>query len=218
VGDKGDTLDMTMMLAFHDALRRDLTHLARLTVRADDDPLRVRRNAAGWELFKRFLRVHHTAEDDLVWPIMQGRLAGRTDELELLDAMEAEHAAIDPLLEAVDAALADRDNGPQRIGDLVDELTRVLTGHLTHEETDALPLIDHTLTQQEWQEFGEQSRGRIGGDAPRYLPWLLDGRSPERAAPVIALLPPPLLAAYRDEWKPAYDALDPWRTAGSAAG
>jgi hypothetical protein len=43
--------DMTMMYAMHDALRRDLEGVARITSRGGDDPRRVLGAATGWELF-----------------------------------------------------------------------------------------------------------------------------------------------------------------------
>jgi hypothetical protein len=70
-------LDMTMMYAMHDALRRELERIARITARPDDDPRHVLGTAVGWEIFKTYLRVHHTAEDDAVWPVMYRVLAGR---------------------------------------------------------------------------------------------------------------------------------------------
>jgi|SRR5262245_4259180 len=203
-------LDMTMMYTMHDALRRELVRIARVTADADDDPRQVLRAAAGWEMFKTYLRVHHTSEDAAVWPAMSEALAGRADDLALLEAMEAEHAAIDPLLNAIDAALADRESGPKRLGDLVDALQVALNGHLIHEENEALALIDATLTEQQWREFGDLHGRRIGADASRYLPWLLDGASPSRTALVLGRLPEQLQVAYQDEWLPAYLRLDLW--------
>src|SRR5262245_3820189 len=137
-------------------------------------------------------------------------LADRPDDLALLDAMEAEHAQIDPLLDAVDAALADRDGGPERLGGLVDSLHTNLTGHLRHEENEALALIDATLNQAQWQHFGEIQRNEIGADTRRYLPWLLDDTSTQHVAYILGLLPEPVRNAYRDEWRPAYVDLAPW--------
>jgi hemerythrin-like domain-containing protein len=203
-------LDMTMMFTMHDALRRELTHLVRITERTDDDPRQILRSAVGWEMFKKYLHVHHTAEDEKLWPVMQAALAGRPDDLTLLDAMEAEHAAIDPLLESIDAALTDRETGPQQLGVLIDRLRTGLTGHLRHEETDALPLIDSTVTEQQWQAFGGQHSQRIGDDARRYLPWVLDNASPQRAALILDRMPAPVQAAYRDEWLPEFSQLRRW--------
>ena len=212
MSDRTFRLDMTMMYTMHDALRRELVSITRITARADDYPQRVLRTAAGWEMFKTYLRVHHTSEDAAVWPVMSQTLAERANDLALLDAMEAEHAAIDPLLEAIDAALIDRDGGQERLGDLVDALNSELTSHLVHEENEALPLIDATLTEQQWRDFGDLHGRRIGADAPRYLPWLLDGASPERTALVLGRLPEQLRVAYQDEWLPAYTRLDLWGT------
>lgn len=210
MADKAFRLDMTMMFAVHAALRRELERIARITAKPDDDPRRVLGTAIGWEMFKEFLRVHHTSEDLTVWPVMQRALAERPDDLALLDAMEAEHGAIDPLLESIDAALADRESGPHGLGDLVERLRTGLAGHLDHEESDALPLMDAFMTEQEWIAFSEEQRNRIGGNAPRYLPWLLDDADPDSAASILGRIPDPLRAAYEGEWRAAYAALGLW--------
>ncbi|HLU73910.1 MAG TPA: hemerythrin domain-containing protein [Nonomuraea sp.] len=197
-------LDMSMMFAMHDALRRELERLAVVAAKTGDDPRRILKTAVGWELFKTFLRVHHTAEDVALWPAM--RAAVSPDGLALLDAMEDEHAAIDPLLDAVDAALADRDHGAERLGGLVDALAAGLGGHLRHEESEGLALIDATLGEEQWRRFGQTHREGIGGD-PRYLPWLLDSQDPRRVAAVLDAMPAGIKEAYRDEWRPAYDRL-----------
>ena len=208
-----DKLDMSMMLAMHDALRRELVQVARFARRTDDSPGALLRTALGWELFKKFLVVHHETEDDILWPALRARVAGHGDRLALADALEAEHAVIEPLLAAIDAAAADPDYGYQRFGDITGELVTKLTAHLAHEESDGLPLIDASLTPQQWQHFAAVHSDRLRGDAPRYMPWLLNGASPQTMAAIAGKFPPPLLAAYRDEWAPAYAALDIWPAA-----
>ena len=203
-------LDMTMMYAMHSALRRELVRIARITARVDDDPRYVLSTAAGWEMFKRYLHVHHTSEDDAIWPVMRLALADRPDDLALLKAMEEEHAAIDPLLSSIDSALADRSGGLVALSGLTDELATTLTGHLKHEEGETLALIDVTLTPEQWQHFSELHRTRIGGESTRYLPWLLDSASPEMTASVLRAFPEPVKRAYADEWVPNYTALDIW--------
>jgi iron-sulfur cluster repair protein YtfE (RIC family) len=202
--------DMTVMYAFHDALRRDLDRLARVTARANDDPKHILRTAVGWEMFKSYLQLHHTAEDDLLWPPMRDALAVDSPGMALLDALVAEHAAIDPLLAAIDAALADRESGPRRLAEFTDALTVALSGHLDHEEAEGLPLVDTTVTAEQWRAFGAESGKRVAGDVQRYLPWMLDGATPNATATMLGLLPPPVQQAYRDEWQPAYTKLTPW--------
>jgi iron-sulfur cluster repair protein YtfE (RIC family) len=209
-------LDMTSMYTFHDALRRDLRHIAEVTARPDDDPRHVLATAAGWELFKKALHAHHTAEDEALWPVMREGLAGRPDGLALLDAMEAEHAAVDPVVEAIDAALADRESGPARLGELAGTLATALGGHLEHEEDEALGLIDATLSEAQWLEFGQASGKYVGPDVQRVIPWMLDGASEGAVAAMLVPLPEPVRAAYANEWVPAYKALDLWGPATQA--
>jgi hypothetical protein len=205
-------LDMSMMFAMHDALRRELVQVGRIARLRDDHPGRLLRAALGWELFKKFLLVHHQSEDDTLWPALRTQVAGQPDRVALADALEAEHAVIEPLLTAIDAAAADPDYGYQRFGDIVDELATKLTAHLSHEETDGLALIDVSLAAQEWQHFAQVHTERIRGDASMYMPWLLNGASPQTLDAVLGKFPPPLLTAFREEWGPRYAALDLWNT------
>jgi hypothetical protein len=188
-------LDMTMMYAFHDALRRDLESVARMTARSE-----------GWNLFERFLRAHHDAEDDALWPVLREALIGQTEDLSLLDEMEAEHAALGPLLEAIDDALDGGTSAPEARTDLAARLQE----HLTHEEEEALPVIDRTLNDEQWMQFGEASVARIGPDMPILLPWVLDGADAERTKAALGSLPEPVQQEYRNEWQPAYAARNWW--------
>jgi hypothetical protein len=53
-------------------------------------------------MFKSYLQVRHTSEDDMLWPPMRQALADDSDRVALLDAMEAEHSAIDPFSVSAD--------------------------------------------------------------------------------------------------------------------
>ena len=207
-------LDMSMMFAMHEALRRELAQVGRIASRRDDDPARLLRAALGWELFKKFLTVHHQSEDDALWPPLRAAVAGRPDRMALADELEAEHAVIEPLLAAIDAAAADPDYGYQRFGDIIDELSAKLTAHLAHEEADGLPLIDASLTLQQWQHFAQVHGERNLPDAPTYMPWLLAGAHPQVRNDILGKFPPQLLAAYREQWAPAYAALEIWPANG----
>jgi hypothetical protein len=207
-------LDMSMMLAMHDALRRDLAQVGRIASRRDDNPGTLLRAALGWELFKKFLTVHHQSEDDALWPPLRARVAGQADRVALVDALEAEHGVIEPLLTAIDAAAADPGYGYQRFGDIIDELSAKLTAHLAHEEADGLPLIDASLTPAEWQHFAQVHGERNLPDASRYMPWLLAEARPQILDAILGKFPPPLLTAYREQWAPAYAALETWPANG----
>ncbi len=205
-----EAIDLTVTYAMHDALRRELAQLDRVTTAADRDPRQVLATAAGWTLFKKALHAHHTAEDDALWPPLRQNLAGRPKDLALLEVMEAEHAAITPVIQAIDAVLTDPGAGSLRLGQLADALTRGLAGHLEHEEEAALPLVRRELTAEQWGHFSRVQAQHIDRDAPLLLPWLLDGADEPTAARLLAHLPAPAYAACTTRWIPAYAALDRW--------
>ena len=188
-------LDMTMMFAYHDALRRDLKQISQMEARSD-----------GWELFETLLHVHHTVEDDALWPVVRAAVAERPDDLALLDEMAAEHAALGPLLDAITAALAGGESAPGARAELATKLQE----HLAHEEDATLPLIDATLTEQQWMTFGMTATQRVGPNMPQFLPWLLDGADDDTTARVLNLIPEPVRENYRAEWQPAYAGKDWW--------
>ena len=207
--------DLAIMLAAHRAFRRDLTRLAR-AASAGTDPARRRSVAAGWELFKHELHLHHAAEDEIIWPALRPRLANHEHALSVLDAMEEEHARIDPLLAAVDAAFAGASEaadwpGEGRLADVLDVLTSTLTSHLEHEERDGLPLIGVALTAAEWRGVGFKIARRNGlSEGGEMFAWMLDGAGREDAAATLGALPPPARLLYRAVWKPRYQRTPRW--------
>ena len=200
--------DLTVMLAAHDAFRRDLTRLARTASAANlSEPARRQSVAAGWELFKRQLLLHHTTEDELIWPALRARLTHSQAALSVLDAMEAEHQLIDPLLAAVDTEFPDGD----RLADVIEALTSSLTGHLRHEERDGLPLIGVALTAPEWRGLGRKMGSKNGLSAgAEMFAWILDGADREHTAATLGTLPPPVRVLYRAVLKPRFDKTPRW--------
>ena len=200
--------DLTIMLAAHQAFRRDLARLVRAAAVADlTDPAKRQSVAAGWDLFKRQLHMHHTAEDEIIWPALRPRLAHSAAALSVLDAMEAEHERIDPLLAAVDVQF----KGGDRLADVIDALTSTLTGHLAHEEQDGLPLIGVALTGAEWRGAGRKMASKNGiAASSEMFAWILDGADREHAAATLGQLPPPLRILYRALWKPRFNKTRRW--------
>ena len=209
--------DLTIMTAAHDGLRHDLAALARAALGGRQDPERQRSVAAGWELFKRQLHLHHTAEDDLIWPALRERLAHSANALSVLDDMEAEHQRIDPLLAAVDAGFASAAGpfgshpGADLLADAVDALAAALTGHLTHEEKDGLPLIGVALTAAEWRRVGFKIARANGLSASgEMFSWLLSSAAPGQVRAITGQLPPPARVLYKAVWKPRFDKTERW--------
>jgi len=191
-----DVIDFTLMYATHDAFRRDLHRFAQAL--ADDRAP----DRAAWENFKQQLHVHHSVEDTALWPRLQRAVADRPRDLELVDQMQAEHAQLDPVLAAVDQAVA------QRSADLADrlqELATVLGGHMKHEEQEALALIQEVLTAQDWGVFRSAMARRQGPrGAAAYVPWIVDEAQPADRRRYLAAFPAPVRLLNRLFWEPNY--------------
>jgi hypothetical protein len=86
----------------------------------------------------------------------------------------------------------------------------VVEEHLDHEEREALPLIDATLTEEQWLRFGADHRAKVGSQTPRWMPWILDDALPEHADVILGRLPEQARATFLEQWQPAYLALDLW--------
>jgi len=205
-------VDLGIMIAAHNAFRRDLVKLAKTASRRNlGDPVQRLAISNGWGAFKRQLLQHHQAEDACLWPPLRARMAGSAAAMSTLDEMEEEHGLIDPLLAAVDHALANRQVADSHLSDVIDELTTQLTRHLTHEERDTLPLIGTTLTIGEWAGVLTSIRARgSAADAIEMVPWMLD-EIPAAAVPaLLRSFPPAVGQLYYEEWKPRYDAEPRW--------
>jgi hemerythrin-like domain-containing protein len=204
-----DDIDLTATYAMHNALRRELAHLDRMTTGADRDPRQLPATA-GWVLLKKALRAHHRAEGEVLWPALRRRLPGRPKDLVLVEATEAEHAAIESLIKTIDAVLADPDVDRLWLGVLADALVTGVAEHLKHEECAVLPLIRRMLTAEQGAHFGRVHAQLLGPDAPLLLPWLLDGADEPTVEKLLAPLSATVRFAYAAEWAPAYNALDRW--------
>ncbi|WP_329172286.1 hemerythrin domain-containing protein [Streptomyces sp. NBC_01477] len=204
--DTQSKLDFAMMYAAHDAFRRDVARLITAADARTGDPAAFRH---GWADFARYLTIHHTAEDNSLWPPIRARVGGDAGRVALLDAMEAEHAVLDPLMDSVGEQLETGDTS--RLRATLEELAAALTAHLAHEETEGLPLVDAVLTEQEWDAFGQEQRRTIGlRGAAHFFPWMLEGASPQVEQRVLAIVPPPVRFLYRRQWRPRYDRKSPW--------
>jgi hypothetical protein len=191
----GGPVDFFMMYAAHDAFGRHLGWIG--SALADGRPV-----AARWEMFQNQLHTHHVSEDAALWPGLSSAITTRDDRA-VVDAMVAEHAEIDPLLERIDDAVAKGDAAAATTA--VGQLAANLGAHMRHEENAALPLVATLLGASGWAAFTQSIRKTQGmRGAAQYLPWLLDGASAEVANRVLAMLPAPVRVLYRRVWLPRY--------------
>jgi len=191
-------VDLAAMYVMHRAFRRDLEVFAAVCPSVPaDDRARWRALARRFALFASFLHKHHSGEDEHLWPLMAERGADPV----VLDALEAEHAGIDPLLASCTAALgslaAGRGNADtkQELADTAVRMRDALCAHLAHEERDGMALVQRHLTPADWarldEEFGREYRPR---EVFAALGWVASAVPEEALTRVLG--PKPVMAAF----------------------
>ena len=200
-----------MLMAIHGAVRRDLGRVASAVSALSDDAIveadrRVGATglAAYWTCFAEQLHHHHTIEDTEVFPYLRRSLAGKGAAI--LDAMDAEHHAIDAAQDATQAAI-DALLAQPTAANAVALRTRlaafaeVVVSHLAHEEEAAVPLIVEGFDTEYWMAF--MSR-RQQEEPDAFLPWVLDGAPAPAVDQVTSELPPPVRTLLLEQWTPAH--------------
>lgn len=108
---------------------------------------------------------HHEAEDELMFPLMTGRV-----DAALLERMELQHRDVAAAVDEVETRLAawtkDEPGSLETLADAYDRLLPVLVRHLDDEEREVVPLIAGALTAE---QYGRKATS--GND--RYEPRLL---------------------------------------------
>ncbi len=141
------------------------------------------------------LHMHHTTEDDLIWPKLRDR-AGL--DAPLVERMEEQHQQIDVSVAQVRAAMAAWRSDPtpatsSALADRLGEFLVVLENHLDEEEQVVVPLIDRHLTRAEWQDVGERGFEKFT-PAQRWIATgqMVEVATPEEVAMMFGQLPPPV--------------------------
>jgi hemerythrin-like domain-containing protein len=186
--------DTRMMGIVHDALRRDLNR-ALVALSTAPFPADAQRRAMGEHVswMMQFLHAHHQGEDAGLWPLVRARNA---TAVPLLEAMEADHARITPLIDEADRAAREyaseqSDHARARLLDALRHLSEVLLSHLEREENEMMPLVSISISDGEWWDIDQRyfvkpkSLVQLGLEGH----WLLDGVDAEGRAIVVHQVP-----------------------------
>jgi iron-sulfur cluster repair protein YtfE (RIC family) len=191
--------DQTGMYVMHHALRRDF---ARFAAAVEATPAGEHEVWAAlerrWVAMAEILHHHHSAEDAELWPrlLKHASTAGDDEGVRLLDDMEAEHAEVDPALEHVRDAFAAMAAHPctdhrNALEIRLAAASDLLSAHLAHEETYALPMLQRTLSVEENAEFEKAiEKAYPLRCIPFVLPWAMDGVPEEARVRLLEASPP----------------------------
>ena len=200
-------IDVHDMVVVHRAFRRELGALPSL-VRAvrPGDTARAGVVAAHARMILKGLHLHHTSEDDLLWPLLLERCP---PDAELVERMEAQHSAVDGHLQQLAPALArwEAEARPavgEEVAATFEALHAALVEHLDEEEREILPLAARHVSQQEWSRLGEAGVEKMTRQQlPLFFGAALEEADPAERRDFLGVLPLPvrLLARTLFAWQ-----------------
>jgi hypothetical protein len=166
----------------------------------DGDTARAQVLADAFGDYQLGLHLHHSGEDELVWPLLLARVDLEAD---LVLRMEAQHEVVARTLAEASGYMQAWRAAPSAAtaAPLISALTEhraALLEHLHDEEEYILPLIAEHLTVAEWARLGQ----RFGEEVPKdkmlyFLGAILEEASPPEREAMMANLPTPARFAWR---------------------
>jgi hemerythrin-like domain-containing protein len=197
------------MYAIHHALTGALDAAPSYVAKAGGDSERVEVIGSFYANVLELLHVHHTGEDEVVYPMLEARCADRRADLERIDS---QHQLLHAPMDAARSAIATWQAEPSTenahaVIDAVAVIDEILRPHLAEEETVMLPIAAQWMSPEEW--------GQLSGHAMRIFradkPWLALGLVREQLTPkqrdgMLAGMPPEMRTAWLEQMEPAFNA------------
>ncbi|TQS40969.1 hemerythrin domain-containing protein [Cryptosporangium phraense] len=155
------------------------------------DATRAKAVAAYVTDFADSVHHHHTAEDDILWPVIEASAGPHVD----LTALTDDHSALDPRLDQLRAAAIRFAASPGEDTATVlavglAELRDLLDEHIADEEVSVFPVIEEYVSVANWKEVETriQKRASLTFEAPR----VVAAMTPEEYAALRAEAPLPI--------------------------
>ena len=196
------------MVVIHRVFRREFGLLPGLIRRvAPGDVARASVVADHAANLLEFLHVHHSGEDEFLWPTLLERVEVKSD---LIHRMEAQHEHVARLVDQARELLPAWANEPTPDGTAVlaatfDDMAGALGEHLGDEEVEILPLVETHLSVAEWNRLGEHARASLSPPAGMAsLAAILEEADDDERTMFTKDLPPPVLTVFVSQAEPAY--------------
>ena len=193
-----DTHDMIVV---HRVFRRESALMPKLIQAAPDgDTARAQVLADAFGDYQLGLHLHHSGEDELVWPLLLARVDLEAD---MVLRMEAQHEVVARTLAEASQRITAWRAAPSAataaplISTLAEHRTALLE-HLHDEEEYILPLIAEHLTVAEWARLGQRFAEEVPkSKMPYFLGMILEDANPAERQVMMANLP----ASAQFAWK-----------------
>lgn len=201
--------DTSDMFAVHRALLESLGAAPTYVARAGDDSTRVEVIGSFYENLLEFVHVHHSGEDELIYPLLQERCGDQDAEIERINE---QHKLLDGPMDVGRSNVAawrasPSPEGAKAVVDAMASIDQTLRPHLADEEITVVPLCSIWMSPEEW--------GRLPGHALQTFradkPWLALGLvfeqlTQEQRDAVRAGMPPAVDKLWIEQWQPAFNA------------
>jgi hemerythrin-like domain-containing protein len=201
--------DVSDMYAIHKALLGALDTAPVYVAGASPDAARVHVIGSFYENVIEFLHVHHSSEDEVLYPLLEERCSEDRSALERIDSQHK------TLLEPMDAArstnaawrAAPSTANAQALIDALGSIAVTLRPHLADEEAVVLPIAGKWLSPEEWGSMAAHSMMSFRADKP----WLMIGLvreqlDQEHRDGMLAGMSPEMRTMWTEQMEPAFDA------------
>jgi hemerythrin-like domain-containing protein len=192
LNDDGDASMATALMMSHHGFRRDAAEFARALAELGTRSSPAELSALGeeWRSYRATLHGHHESEDQRLFPHVRSQ---NPDLAAAIDALSADHARIDPLLEAGDRAFEELVSAPSVSASLVTaasavvaEIGSLLDRHLATEER---TVISFLRDAKAFPPPGTEAEAELYAQG---FAWASHGVAAEVLERVDAMLPPVL--------------------------
>jgi hemerythrin-like domain-containing protein len=205
----GYSTDVSDMYAVHKALLGALDAAPAYVAKADHDSERVEVIGSFYENVIEFLHVHHTGEDELIYPVLEQRCPESRSDLERIDDQhKLLHAPMDAGRSAVAAWRASPSTETaQAVIDAIASIAEPLRPHLAEEETVVLPIAANWMSPEEWGAMSGHAMSIFRADKP-WLPLglLREQLDQEHRDGMLAGMPPEMRTQWTGQMEPAFNA------------
>jgi hemerythrin-like domain-containing protein len=200
--------DVSDMYAVHRALIGALDAAPSYVATAEPESERVEVIGSFYENVIEFLHVHHTGEDELIYPVLEERSPENRSELERIDD---QHKLLHAPMDAGRTAIADWRAAPsadsaRAVVEAIGSIAEPLRPHLAEEEAVMLPIASKYMSPEEFGGLPGHHMMMFRADKP----WLMLGLvreqlDQEHRDRQLAGMPPEMRTMWTEQMEPAFN-------------